>query len=353
MNILIICYFSVEDTTPRAFRARSLYESLSRLGHVVTLVTPPKIHKSHEVKKASPLGTKIKLLARKALLFFLPDGIGTFKIPFFIKQLNGKNADITISVGLPFTVHLAAALAVSFKLLKTKLLIADYGDPYSQNPGSAKCFYAETMEKWVVSKFDIVTIPTIKAVAAFEKITTNKNKLFIIPQGYPIEKIYSTNYKKNNIPNFAYAGILYKLIRNPKTFFEHLLTIKKDFRFHIYTDIHNTETMQILSPYISQLKEKLIIHEMIPREQCIEALSSMDFLVNFSNDSSTQTPSKIVDYTISSRPFININQTQFEFKEFDMFFNWDFSTYRSTDISAFDENKVAKMFLDCATPYNA
>ena len=347
MNIIIVCYFSIYDTTPRAFRARSLYESLSNLGHTVTVITPAPANSTNVAKNESSFRASIKQLVRRTLVFLLPDGIGTFRIPFFIQQMKGKTSDITISVGLPFTVHLATAISIHLKLLKTKFAIADYGDPYSQNPGAKKCFYAKIMEKWVVSKFDIITIPTIKAVDAFTQVITSKNKLIVIPQGYAINQNHAINYKKNLIPNFAYAGILYKLIRNPKTFFEYLLSADFDFRFHIYTDVNNTETMQILKPYVVGLGEKLIVHEMIPREQCIKALSHMDFLINFSNDSTSQTPSKIVDYTISSRPFLNIYQTQVEFKEFEMFINWDYSAFKSTDISDYDENKVAKMFIDC------
>ena len=45
------------------------------------------------------------------------------------------------------------------------------------------------------------------------------------------------------------------------------------------------------------LKEKLVIHNNIPRLELITEFSKMDFLVNINNATSNQIPSKLIDYT--------------------------------------------------------
>lgn len=349
MKILIISNFSINQNTPRAFRAKSLHDTFVKQGHDVEFISA-HIDNTHQTNtpqtdKRHYLIGKLRGLTSSVLSSIFPDGKNFFRTVKLLKKIHHRDVDLTISIGLPFSVHLITAIAVRRGKLVTKKLIADYGDPYSKNPSTLKPFYATKLERWTLTTFDKITVPTDSALTAYEDITS-PDKVTVIPQGYNINQDFTSNYTKHNIQNFCFAGNLYKKIRNPKIFLDMLSTIDEDFIFHIYTDFRNTETMEILKSYEGKLKNRLVLHSQIPRTECIKILSSMDFLVNFSNVSSSQTPSKIIDYTLSSRPFIEISQDQVDFESFYRFLNSDYSEFNKPDILKFDETHIAKKFLN-------
>lgn len=85
---------------------------------------------------------------------------------------------------------------------------------------------------------------------------------------------------------------------------------------------------------------------MLPRVDCIEQLSQMDFLVNFNNDTNNQTPSKLVDYTLAKRPIISMsnNFCQIESEIFNEYIDKNYTSYVPIDISDFDIQNVVKKF---------
>jgi hypothetical protein len=83
---------------------------------------------------------------------------------------------------------------------------------------------------------------------------------------------------------------------------------------------------------------------MLPRIECIERLSSMDFLVNFENDTSNQVPSKLIDYTLAERPILSVNHSFDNHQVFAEYMERDFDNFTPLDISPFDITNVAKKF---------
>ena len=65
----------------------------------------------------------------------------------------------------------------------------------------------------------------------------------------------------------------------------------------------------MIKEYKEKLKEKLEIKDYIPRHELLPVLASMDFLVNFDNNTEVHTPSKLIDYAIVKRPVLNITST--------------------------------------------
>lgn len=353
MKILLISFFDLEETTPRAFRAKTLFDAFKKLGHDVELVTSRPSRKSKKYISESRSKGRFNIFFRsivsKLLSRLVPDGKVFFQACKVYPKLRNKSADITISIGLPFSIHLMTALAIRLGRLKTGKVIADYGDPYSGNPISEKPFYAKSLERWMLTNFDKIAVPLESAKAAYSKVVVSRNQIKAIPQGCNIRRDFSKNYTRHTIPTFAYAGVLYKKIRDPSSFFEELTKIKTPFIFHFYTDFGNSHTMSILEPYVKKLAGKLHIHGKVPRDECIEILSHMDFLVNFSNMSTIQAPSKLIDYTLSSRPFIEIAQGQKVFHDFNRYLAGDYSGFVSPDISSFDEMLVANKFISLAS----
>lgn len=354
MKILIVSFFDLEETTPRAFRAKSLTNSLKKLGHNVEFISARNFNGFDGSGKGKKLPSKFNRLVKSTLgsvlLRVVPDGKVFFESLKLFPKIKSKSVDLTISIGLPFSVHLVTWAALKLNRLTSNIVVADYGDPYSTNPVSKKPFYAKAMERFVLREFSYITVPIESAVAAYEGALITHDKVRVIPQGFDLKSDYSNNYKENPIPSFAFAGALYRKIRDPSFFFEALSEIEGEFVFHIYADLANTQTIDILDPYIKKMGHRIKLHAKIPRDECLEALSRMDFLINFANATSVQAPSKIVDYVLSSRPFITIDQRGFDMKVFMSFLEKDFSSFVKPDISDYDEMNVARKFSKLASP---
>src|SRR5690606_3328012 len=103
-------------------------------------------------------------------------------------------------------------------------------------------------------------------------------------------------------PKFLYAGNFFPPGRDPRPFLTYLSTLEIDFEFIIYT-----KHQDLVIPFQKNLGEKLKIKNFIPRQELIDKMKSMDFLVNFSNNTNLQSPSKLIDYAIAGRPILSIN----------------------------------------------
>lgn len=340
MKVIVVSYHYLPEITPRAFRASSIYSCLNSLGYDVELVIPPRFSlcKNNGDKSVPSI---LKTLIRKAVQRILPGGKDLRFFFYFISKLSNKQADMVISIGLPFSVHLAVAVAIRFKSLMVGHVVFDYGDPYSLNPYGGHCFYAKRIEKWALKYCDTVLTPTDKAVGLYRSIAPDSCDVKVITQGYDLN-MEICEYKKNDIPTFAYAGMLYKGIREPLRFLKHIAHLNLDFKFVVFTNIDSVENIKILNTYIDYMKGRLEIIPMIPRVDCIKTLSKMDFLINFDNLGGVQTPSKIVDYSISGRPFVSIDSKQIEFDVFDAFLCGDYSSFMPPDISEFDQEVVVR-----------
>ena len=62
----------------------------------------------------------------------------------------------------------------------------------------------------------------------------------------------------------------------------------------------------------------------IPREVLLKKLTTMDFLVNFDNNSGIAVPSKLIDYVIIDRPVLNIKREP-DTENIDRFIMGDYS----------------------------
>ena len=224
---------------------------------------------------------------------------------FLVKKVLKKenNYDLLISIAVPYPIHWGVAWARKTKHSIARNWVADCGDPYlgCDTDSFKKWPHFKYVEKWFMRKADYITIPLESARAAYFKEFHPKIK--IIPQGFNIENIETLNYKKNNVPTFAYAGGFITGIRDPTNFLNFLSKSKANFRFYIYTN-----QADILKPWQNILGERLQIKSYIPREQLLNILSGMDFLVNFDNNTGAAMPSKLIDYKIANRPIMNIEK---------------------------------------------
>lgn len=323
-KILIVCKSFYPENSPRSHRATELAKEFARQGHNVTVVTPkkPEVHIQFEQQyqlNIKDLGTprwrtpdfgksKIGYLLTRAFIRFFQLGFEypAIELMFLVKKwLKQENSyDLLISIAVPYPIHWGIARVRNKKRPIAKTWIADCGDPYMgcDTDTFNKPFYFKYVEKWFMKKADFITIPVESSRAAYYK--EFHPKIRIIPQGFNIESIESVAYKKNSVPTFAYAGGFIPGIRDPRPFLRFLSEIESDFRFYIYTN-----QKDILEPLQSSMGEKLRVNSYIPREQLLNTLTGMDFLVNFDNNTGLALPSKLIDYKIVNRPVLNIKKT--------------------------------------------
>jgi hypothetical protein len=254
--------------------------------------------------------------------------------------MNEDNYDLLISIAVPYPVHWGVAWSRTKKHPIAKLWISDCGDPFMGNVTDSyrKLFYFKYVEKWWGRKTDLISIPVETARSAYYK--EFQPKIIIIPQGLRFDDInLKDTYTGNTVPTFAYTGMFIPGIRDPRKFLDHLLTLHQDFRFHVYTKDRN-----LVEAYKDILRDKLIIKDYIPRKDLLKELASMDFLVNFDNNTSKQVPSKLIDYKLTGRPVLNIT-AQPNQKFISEFFSGDYkNALKIGDISQYDIKNVAQQF---------
>lgn len=379
MKILIITYYFFPEITPRAFRAFELAKEFSRLGHDVSIIIPScnfnykdleleynvkVIQVNHGFFIAKNKHNKLKLLANSSrknyIALFIRKAIkkvfygiymSGYSFEYFFQVYKFLSSDknkynLALSIGLPMSPHFGLALARKFNEISADTCIADYGDPFSFNQNGTANFFHRAIERFIINQFEYITLPIENAKVAFEKFKVSE-KIKIIPQGLDFSKTKISEYKNEKIHRFAYAGIFYKDTREPSILLNYLCEITDDFFFVLYTDIDDLGNMEFINPYINKLGSKLVIKDFVPREECIYELSKFDFLINQDWLNKIQSPSKLIDYTLTKRPVFSFNQNEFDEKRFDKFLSGDYpvDSFPSIDLSHYDIRIVASKFL--------
>jgi hypothetical protein len=378
-KILITTYIYYPLNSPRAFRITALARKLAERGHDITVVTADinydycehtkatnvKVEtiktgyllnkklagKVETAKSAKPVNKssfkrKVKSVVRRSLFYFIPDGhLFEYSVSLrqHLKRTDLNQYDVIISNSHPFAVHLGTALALkNFK----NVSIAETGDPHFFNLFKLAP-YQKSIESWVLSKFSYITIPVEKALSDYEKLNVVE-KVKVIPHGFYFDEVntFDRNNEISSPISFSFAGRLYKNIRDPSKFLDYLYSqhAQTDYTFTIYTDFSNRESMELLEPYYVKLGSKLIVNPLIPREECIYQLSKSDFLINIANTTANQTPSKLIDYTLTSRPILTVTNDFNESGLFEQFNKGNFDSYQAMDISQFDINQITMQF---------
>lgn len=359
MKIVTVCDLNFSQASPRAFRVSELITQLSARGHQVWLVNafdrtiygPDEISALSYVKPFDAgINKKTDLISiMKKVAFFRRCNkvfnyfFYTYKVPFrtsFIKKAmrSFDEFDVLLSVSSPFYVHMGA-LGIRYKFKPIKIL--DCGDPLNYCEFKYAPYW-KRIERKIYSKGDFICVPTKKAVALYEKMLP-REKLRVIPQGIDFSRYPIEEYVPHDRPAFVYAGRFYEKIRNPKAFLDYLLTVKKDFKFDVYTN-KDDAFFSKLKEYEEKLKGRMEIHEFVSRAECIRILSKADFLINIENASLYQQPSKLIDYGISKRPVLSFAPDMFMPEIFEEFLQGDYSHGLEIDVSPFDIKKVTSQF---------
>ena len=361
-SILIICKDIYPIQSPRSFRATELVKEFVKRGFKVTVICSLSQDNFELFKKEffnvesinlgsiqSFLDWKIfnhllllKRFFNKYLYHLLQyPNIGLlFKIKKVLKN-NTSKIDLMISIAYPFPIHWGVAMARKSNIRNfPERWIADCGDPFMGNPIIKPPFYFKFLEKLFCRMADKITIPVEIGRKAYYK--EFHEKIEIIPQGFDFSTLEKEFYTKNNIPTFLYAGIFYKGSRDPRPFMEYLTEIKSDFRFIIYTSEDN-----LIKNYKETLGDKLIINPSIARIELLKKMSLVDFLLNIENESENQTPSKLIDYSLSGRPILSLSMKNIDKKKFNDFLNGIYhDEFKVHDLERYNIVNVVNKFLE-------
>jgi hypothetical protein len=323
-NILIVTHGFYPEQFPRAFRATELAKELCRQGHSVTVMAPdrPGVEKllneypiqfkglgkeTWSIFNFKSLGfvgrVYNKTVNRLApLLFSYPWIEMYFKVKKKLKKENGKY-DALISIAVPYPIHWGVA-AVWKKRGDNcaKVWIADCGDPYclQDNDTFKPPFYFRWIEKWFMRKTDFVTVPTKNSYKGY--FTEFHPKLRVIPQGFRFEDTRKQEEISDGVVRFGYGGMFIPAKRDPREMLEYLIGLpeEKKFEFHIFTT-----SPQFVQPFAERDK-RIVLHQPVKREELLYHFSSYQFVVNFANAGTSQTPSKLIDYVIIDKPILEI-----------------------------------------------
>ena len=323
-RILIVSSAFYPEISPRSFRATELAKEFSRQGHAVVVFTKLRNHdytafiEEYEITlkmwgksrfprlpvfKSKPWSVLCRVLTRVMLMLFEYPAIEEmFKLRKSLKHED--DYDLLISVAVPYPIHWGVAWSRSKKHRIAKTWVADCGDPYMGDvlDSFRKPFYLGYFEKWFCRKAEYISIPVESALPAY--YPEFHHKIRIIPQGFDFDLERSRGSQTaNNVPEFAYAGGFLQGIRDPGLLMKYLVELDRPFRFFVFTG-----QSEMLDDYRQVLNGKLFISEYIPRQELMEQLLKMDFLLNFDNHTTINVPSKLIDYAITNRPVLNIDK---------------------------------------------
>ncbi len=356
LQIVIIAQCIHPSLQPRAHRATQLATELAKRGHNVVLYALLGNYDYTDFSKETNL--QIKNLGTSKFGCMNSDGVIKDNILYkIIRKTIGKyisfpevelipmvqdvlrkekKIDLLITIAIPHQIHWGTALCTNKEV---KCWISDCGDPFMGNSVRKFPFYFKYIEKYWCRQTDYITVPIIEAKNAYYEEC--HNKIRVIPQGFDFSNLELADYIPNEIPTFAYSGIVYKNIRDPSVFLEYLCGIDYEFKFIVYT-----KSTRFFDNYKSRLGGKIDVRDYIPREKLLYELSKMDFLINFQNNSGVQQPSKLIDYALTGRPIINISNDFKERENFDLFMKGDYSnSYKINNLEDYNIKNVAQQFL--------
>ncbi|WP_250632422.1 glycosyltransferase [Rhodoflexus caldus] len=366
-KILIVTYVFYPENSPRAFRATELAKELIRQGHEVTVYAPEtpgveELLKEYPIRfksmgkmkwrvpllaGQSELATLFNRLMVRSLKLFLEFPLIElfFKVSKHLRQ-EEKDYDLLISIAVPFPIHwgVAAVWRKGSAANPAKVWVADCGDPYmgQENDTFRPPFYFGWVEKWFCRKADYLTVPTPTSYRGYYPEFHSKIK--VIPQGFRFEDVATAARKSDDGKvRFGYGGSFIPGRRDPRELLALLTTLPHEYEFHIYT-----ENKDLVEPY-AVLDSRIVLHDPIPRLELLKQFSSFDFVINFGNKGTAQTPSKLIDYAIINKPILQIETGALDEEAVINFLTGDYSrAFRVENPDQYRIDHVVKQFLALA-----
>lgn len=334
-KVVVITQHIFPIQTPRSLRSTELVQELGKRGYDVTVyaVIGDYDYSSFEVQynvKVEPINIKwqitpytsdgiqkrsfidkvlFRLLGKKTLF---PD----IELYFRVKEIAKKeeDADVLISIANPHTIHWGLGKAKRDLNKFPKVWIADCGDPFMKNNKSDKPAYFEKLERTFCEQADFIAVPFDDAIDAY--YPEYRDKVKTISQGFEfdLDSVFPAPVKQdfsNHVPKLIYAGVFLPGIREPYELLDALEKTDKKFEFHIYTPYRD-----LVHKYQDKMKGKLFLQDIVSRDELLGIIKTFDIVVNVENNlTTTQLPSKLIDYAISGKPILSIKNGNYQKNE--------------------------------------
>ena len=277
----------------------------------------------------------------KALYFFntlfwrsiyWPDGACIWYFPArkaLRRLLKTVSFDRMISVSLPFTAHL---VALDGKRQQPALeWIVDIGDPFAflkEAPKNNLVLYRRLnfrVERKILDQADAISV-TVKETknqyeSHYESLST---PITIIPPLFAPQKpepVDRSFFDPSKI-SIAYFGTFYYGIRTPAHFLfllDAYLEAYPSFEEKIEVCFFGEITGALKDAFnqYNSAKKCCKVYHQIPRANALFLMREADILLNISNKTSYQLPSKSIDYLMAGKPILNICYSEQDtFKQF-------------------------------------
>ena len=288
----------------------SLKEKFSSLSGIV----PPANNGTKQKVSFKAFAKKINALVLKSIYWPDDSFIWIKHAKKQAEQLCQNNSyDALISFSLPY----ASSIVAEYLIEKHPSIkwVNDIGDPlaFQENKLINNTLLYEKRnqrtEERVLNKADlnIITNEGLKGVYK-EALSIASSKLAIVG---PFNQVGQPVLKKSVATplRFLYMGSFYPMLRSPKRLrdlFLNILDQSKDIavEFHLL-GLSSKKDINVFLEH-PKLKDKIHIQPFLSQEKTTETIQKSHFLINISNRSVHQLPSKCADYIASCLPIINI-----------------------------------------------
>ncbi|PGH83471.1 transporter [Bacillus thuringiensis] len=339
-RVVVISYWYYPENVARAFHVKGIVSSLIKDGYHVDLVLPQNAmyqeigNKNsnnitlHQVKPGillhkeknrwdvnrNILNNSHSNLLTKGLkklydVLIWPDRTIEWAINAYRYVKKNKlhsNSMAMVTVGLPVSTHITGHLLK--KDVPHLKWIADYGDPFSYNPDREIRKYDRFLESRMLNNVDSIVIPTESAIDCYTSLGVNKSQIHVIPQLFEEEQGESNYEVDKDKFNIMYAGSFYRGIRSPVEFI-HALSLaskrNKQIEFHYFGNVTALEEFLNMEG-LDKEKLPIKINDFKSRSEILNIMREMDLLINLNNKSTSQIPSKIIDYLYANKRILNI-----------------------------------------------
>jgi hypothetical protein len=368
-KIVIVTHGFYPEQSPRAFRATELAKELCRQGHEVTVLAPERADmlplleafpiqfislgkltwKTPNLKGIGKIGALFNKAVNRLfpLLLAFPDMELFFKIKSKIKTIT-KKQDLLISIAVPYPIHWGVAVVWSKDSNKNiaPKWIADCGDPYclQENDTFQPPFYFKWVEKWFMRKADFISIPTEASIKGY--FPEFHPKVKVVPQGFRFEDIEVKSMIDDGIVRFGYGGGFILGRRDPLEFLKFLSSLGKEYRFEFHVFTSQSHFIQDFAAKDS----RITLHDPVNRKELLETLSSFNFVVNFANKGTAQTPSKLIDYAIINKPILQVETGKLDESSLIAFLKGNYTNQlKIENADQYRIEHVAEQFIQLAT----
>ncbi|MEO1999909.1 MAG: glycosyltransferase [Planctomycetaceae bacterium] len=232
--------------------------------------------------------------------------------------------DGLITVSNPYSCHL---VGLHVRRHDSQLpWLVDLGDPFSEltsEPANNLRLYSAAnrrLECRVLSHADRVSVTTQGTASSYlQQFPQVAGKVQVIP---PVLSLPDCNPGPHPAAcpvgdqqprRLVYAGSLYRSIRNPRAvlqLFSRLIARPetRDLELHFYGRVDDCR--EEFRSYHDLLGRKVVIHGPVDRATVWQQMHAAHALVNLGNATTTQLPSKIIEYAATGRPILNVVQHQ-------------------------------------------